>query len=133
MLSLVPIDFIHYPKKYNKSAMIYSDATPDQIGAYVNNYPFHAKIKSSNIMIAETLAAILAILQTNEFSEITINVDNMATLSYLRKGAAKFLNTLSIQEHYIFLLARLHIDNFFNINPLYIKSENNPADYLSRI
>ena len=84
-------------------------------------------------MVAETLAAVLSILQAKEFQDINIWVDNIATLSFLRKGSAKFLNALPIEEHFVFLIARFHLDNFYNINSFYIQSNSNPADYLSRI
>ena len=133
MLSLVPIDFISYNRKFQKESSIFSDATPTQIGAYVNNHPFSAPIIQCNIMVAETLATILAILQAKEFQEIKIGVDNIATLSFLRKGSAKFVNALPIETHFVMLLARYHMDSFYNINYFYIKSKLNPADYLSRV
>lgn len=133
ILSLVPIDFIPYNKTFTSTTKIFSDATPTRIGAYINDYAISAPIIPSNIMIAETLAAILAILQAKEFQNIDIWVDNIATLSYLRKGTARFLNIMPIEAHFIILLARFHMDNFYNINSFYIKSSANPADKLSRL
>ena len=132
MLALVEIDFIPFETSYNENIEIFSDATPTQIGAYVNNIPFRAKIKHSNIMVSETLAATLAILQAKQFTNVKIHVDNIATLGFLRKGAAKFLNALTIEEHFIFLLLRYHMDTFYNISSFYINTLLNPADYLSR-
>ena len=83
-------------------------------------------------MVAETIAAIIAILQAERFCNLEIHVDNMATLGYLRKGAAKFLNALPIEEHFLFLLIRYHIDNFYNLSSFYINTSVNPADLLSR-
>lgn len=96
ILSLVNIDFIKFNKEFKQNITIFSDATPSQNGAYVNSIPFSTKVTPSNIMITETLAAILAILQAQPFSNININVDNIATLGYLIKGSAKILNSLPI-------------------------------------
>ena len=63
------------------------------------------------------------------------HIDNIAVIWFFRKGTAKW-NFLNLFNHYLFVEIRAQILFFFNIQFdtfVYIKSENNPADYYTRL
>lgn len=134
LFELIKLDYLPFKKEDNRTRKIaFSDATPTQIGGITSSKKsFSIPIQHSNIMIAETVAAIATITLHKAGTKLTLFTDNMATLSFINKGAAKFLLKLPPFQHFKFCMSRYLMDDVYNIKASYICSEENPADILSR-
>ena len=135
LFELIKLDYLPFKIEDNRTNKIaYSDATPTQIGGITSSKKsFSFRIHHTNIMIAETIAAIATITLHKIGTKLTLFTDNMATLSFINKGAAKFLLRLPPIQHFNFCMSRYLMDDVYNLNASYIRSEDNPADVLSRI
>lgn len=134
ILELTKLDYLSFRFPNNQiTSIAFADATPTKLGGITSNKRhFSIPIKETNIMLAETLAAILTIVSHRKGTKLKLFSDNMATLSFLKKGAAKFLLQLNPFNHFKYCMARYLMDENYNLSFSYIKSEDNPADFYSR-
>ena len=100
--------------------------------------PFVYKHEPVPIILAETFAALTAIIKRahnhtkqNTTLEINLYTDNMATLYFIKKGSCRW--SIPIEIHFKILKVLLLINDYVKIIPHWIPSEDNPADYYSRI
>lgn len=135
LYELVKLDYLPFKVPNNKKTKVaFADATPSQIGGIASNHvSFSTNIKESNIMIAETLAALVTISLHKHGTKINLHTDNTATLSFLNKGTARFLLQLNPFDHYKFCMTRYLIDEVYELKATYIKFEDKPADWFSRL
>ena len=135
LFELIKLDYLPFKLSDNRlTKSAFSDATPTQIGGITSSKKtFSIRIHRTNIMIAETIAALVTITLHKIGTKLTLFTDNMATLSFINKGAAKFLLQLSPLHHFNFCMSRYLMDDVYNLKASYIRSEDNPADVLSRV
>lgn len=134
ILELIKLDYLSFQISNNqKTVNAFSDATPTKLGGITGTKKhFSIPIQEMNIMLAETLAAIITIVAHKKGTKLLLFTDNMATLSFLKKGRAKFLLRLEPFNHFKYCMTRYLLDENYKLNFSYIKSENNPADFFSR-
>ena len=65
------------------------------------------------------------------WKQVDLYTDNMTTLFFIKKGTAGFLYPLAFHFFFIKILNFIHL--LIKINPRYINTKDNPADYFSRI
>lgn len=135
LFELIKLDYLPFKLKDNRrTESAYSDATPTQIGGITaSKKSFSIRIHHTNSMIAETIAALATITLHKIGTKLMLFTDNKATLSFINKGAAKFLLQLSPLQHFNFCMTRYLMDDVYNLSATYIRSEENPADVLSRL
>ena len=123
------------PSKTAKSALIYSDATPGQLGAVVQGIGYTKVFQKSHINVDELKAAIyalkLAIRQLKPGGSIVHYVDNTVALAALRKNRLKLIKNMDTVVAYILFIN--YINSNYYIKYHYVASLDNPADSWSRV
>jgi hypothetical protein len=148
MVGVAQINTIFFKKKRRKKAIIYSDATPDQLGAIIKSkgpeemyIEMAAPASEVSILYNEAHAATIPFIMHSDIlqdKKISAYIDNKAVIRLAKRGRAKWKTFGSNTQdgfnklfNLIFLFSYINCN--FDITFYYIKSDNNPADALSRL
>lgn len=117
---------------YTKECNVFTDATTTRIGWSSRFFKRTMKTWPLPIIVTETLAALAGIhdMINLHITRIRLFTDNIATAFFLKRGTADFLYSLSLEEHYKFLIAMSSIHRCVYLRTDYIKSSENLADSL---
>lgn len=136
LYALMEVDRIKFrDPDASKEFNVFSDATKTRIGWTSKFFQCTMSTWPLPIIATETLAALVGIyhmLKLN-ITKIRLFTDNVATAYFLKRGSAGFLYSMTIEEHYAFVIAMCSIHKIAHLRTDYVKSENNPADALTRL
>lgn len=121
---------------YTKEVNVFTDATKTRIGWHSKFFRRTMRTWPLPIIVTETLTALAGIehdMVRLNISRIRLFTDNMATAFFLKRGTSGFLYSLTLEEHYTFLIAISSIHRCVHLRTDYIKSSENPADALTRL
>jgi hypothetical protein len=145
VVATAQINTIFFKRRRKKKATLYTDATLDQLGAIVKCKETYAETAipaaEKSILYNEAHAAIIPFIQYNDIlqdKKIAAYIDNKAVIGLAKKGRAKWRTFAASHEDGFIKLFNLiltfsYISCKFDVNFYYIKSDNNPADALSRL